>query len=190
MLMRPATEIIFSESEIYKFRPVSLNLGSHYSIGMSTHLGDFGIACADKIWELTGGNPEQVVLFYSGMSGTSLATAIVTAQMIGYGVKSRQMYVRKVGEKSHGCEIEFCNGRHDYGGETKYYIFVDDMLDKGTTFQFCRDRVKKYLSDEDNYQIPVLTFMQYPSAYYSRFNQLDFAERTIPQSNVYHLCKV
>jgi orotate phosphoribosyltransferase-like protein len=112
---------------------------SHYSLGMGSDLLEYSISCADKLHSLFGDQIDETALVYQGMSGISAATGIVMAQLMGYGKKSQQFYVRKNDESSHGDNIEYSSNFH----KAQVFVFVDDFLSSGQTLSRCVSTMKR-----------------------------------------------
>lgn len=92
--------------------------------------------------ELEQQYPEELYgLFFTGLSGTSLAYA-----MMQYLDPKRcfPMYVRKTHERSHGHDVEIFSERwHD---KALLPVFVDDFLSTGKTLNNCWQAVKPLAS--------------------------------------------
>ena len=105
--------------------------GSHYSLAFAEDLLDFGLQGAEVLEEITNGHPDRACLFYRGMSGIALATAITMAQLAAGSKKSHQVYIRKSNEESHGGPVELSS----WARNPEYFVFVDDFVCSGTTFR-------------------------------------------------------
>lgn len=85
------------------------------------------------------------ILLYTGMSGTSLATA-VAIELDRLEQNSYQAYVRKDTEESHSWrQIERTYGDDWAKAEAipRQFYFIDDFVDSGKTLTFCVNRLKK-----------------------------------------------
>lgn len=71
------------------------------------------------------------LLAYSGMSGVAFAT-MLSFYLTEAKVKHEMAYVRKKNEKAHGSRIEV----KTYSKEKRQFVFVDDFIDSGGTFDF------------------------------------------------------
>lgn len=74
----------------------------------------------------------RIVLAFTGMSGTTLATALSLAiyELTAGKIVTNQVYVRKQGEDSHGYMCEYTD---DVNFKRDYVLFVDDFVDTGAT---------------------------------------------------------
>lgn len=81
---------------------------------------------------------------FSGSSGAALAFPLALKHELPV------IYVRKVGEKSHGYNVEF-NG----AGSGLRYIIVDDFIDTGSTVE----RIYKKIQKEDKTMICIGAFL-------------------------------
>jgi len=92
------------------------------------------------------------LLCYTGLSG------ITSATMIAYFLNDNRFpvhhaYVRKVGEKSHGCPVESDNfTKH---AKRIVPIFVDDFIDSGDTARY----VMTSIESEFRGEIPATSFL-------------------------------
>jgi orotate phosphoribosyltransferase len=98
------------------------------------------------------GSKYHPCLIYSGMSGTSLATGVSCALSRNYNIIPSMIYVRKSGEKSHGCNEETL---FPYISSSAYkkkrnVYFIDDFIDSGKSFKRCMKSLKKF-TDYDNH---------------------------------------
>lgn len=109
------------------------NGSTHYSLGLSPAILDqWATSAAKSILTYIGSiGSSHVVLCYAGMSGTSHAVALSLAlnRLYGTSITIGMVYVRKQYEKSYGRPVEFSNVKED-----ATFIFVDDFIDTGSTF--------------------------------------------------------
>jgi orotate phosphoribosyltransferase len=119
-------------------------MSTHYSFGLEpTKLAKWAKDMAKSLTQKR--KPGQsYVLCYSGMSGISLATALA----LEYAKKDKtlgMMYVRKKGEKSHGCTVE------SEMRDTKknvMFVFVDDFVSTGETRNYTINQARKELKEK------------------------------------------
>lgn len=126
----------YDEESTYE---VQGRFGSHYSIAFAEDLAVFALEAAVTIEDITGGHPEKALLFYRGMSGIAMATAIVMAQMMSGSKKSKQAYIRKDEEISHGSKVETSADL----SSIEYCIFVDDFICSGHTLRVAYAALQK-----------------------------------------------
>lgn len=89
----------------------------------------------------------HVVLCYGGLSGTSMATALMLAlHMKKYKHPVGMAYVRKPDEKSHGREVESNNIPRD-PNVLCAWIFVDEQICSGDTFKRVNKGLVEHLMD-------------------------------------------
>lgn len=112
-------------------------MGTHYSThqdkkALLSRAQSLSTKLAKKLEEHDG----PVYLVYSGMSGISLATAI----MLGSSFPFEMAYVRKPEEESHGLQVEYSD-RPARGAQDIVGVFVDDFISSGATLRRCRKAV-------------------------------------------------
>ena len=132
-----------------------MNNSTHYSLAMDSEILDYAKEAVDKIEEITCGRPEKALLVYTGMSGTSSATAIVTLQLLA-GKKSHQVYVRKEGESSHGRTVE--RNHFNVDRDIHCIVFVDDSVQSGKTLKTVLGNI--YQQFPDLQQVPLYCLLQ------------------------------
>jgi len=123
---------------------------THYSCAQTTGiLIDWSEKSAFKLIEAleTFGDQAVPVFCYAGMSGSALATALSMA----YWKRSKtfgMVYVRKVGEKSHGQEVEYDLKALRKGSDTApiVLVFVDDLVEYGGTRRRVTEKTRLTLS--------------------------------------------
>ena len=121
-----------------------MNNSTHYSLAMDGDILGYAQEAADKIGEITSGHPERALLVYTGMSGTSSATAIITLQLL-VGKKSQQIYVRKENESSHGRTVE--RNHFHVDRDIHCLVFVDDSVQSGKTLKTVLANVYRQFPD-------------------------------------------
>lgn len=109
-------------------------MGTHYSCHQSKRRLEIAAKfLASKLKELP--KDRDLYLVYSGMSGVSLATAIMLYSRVPLGM----IYVRKQGEVSHSCYGKEVDTSDLCSLPTKpFLIFVDDFISTGSTFKWCK----------------------------------------------------
>lgn len=95
---------------------------------------------------------DKLILFYSGMSGTASASALVTLNAflkkrddINLPVISGMVYVRKENEDSHGNKIEVSIVENFDNTDRLIPIFIDDFVCYGRTFLYVKKQVAKFV---------------------------------------------
>lgn len=119
-------------------------MGTHYAPSQDPiQLSDFAFRTAAQIRnELPA---THIMLCYRGMSGTSMATALMLA-LFQSGFPKDQLgmvYVRKKNESSHGRSVEVHNLPDNPSVKTAW-IFVDELICSGETFRAVDDGLVKH----------------------------------------------
>jgi hypothetical protein len=107
------------------------------------------VIMANRLADKYTSKDDRLVLFYSGMSGVASATAlsIVMDDDHNFPVITAMVYVRKLGEVSHGIHIESSIINTIEPAHRLVPIFVDDFVCNGTTFKYVKREVAKYVRD-------------------------------------------
>lgn len=96
------------------------------------------------------------ILAYSGMSGVAFAT-MIAFHLSQANFKYAMAYVRKPRENSHGVSVEIM-----YNSPSPYqFVFVDDFISSGATFNRVIKGIKKYSDLYIRYSIPSKIKKQY-----------------------------
>lgn len=124
---------------------------THYSFAQTPRkLYAWAKVAAHAVREEAKALKKTPVLCYCGMSGTAMATAVEMA--MAFRAKEEcelgMIYVRKKGEKSHGSPVETSAGKAcSFDPETHFFIFVDDFVCHGGTFEYVERKVREYAGD-------------------------------------------
>lgn len=112
-------------------------MGTHYAPSQDpVRLSEFAHRAADSLKKQCLGN--HVVLCYRGLSGTSMATALMqTLFMHGWPVRKLGMfYARKPKEDCHSMGRNYeCHNLPENPSEYDCYIFVDEFICSGDTMR-------------------------------------------------------
>lgn len=151
-------------------------MSTHYSKAQDpAHMSSWAQRAAIQLVEMWKGKELRVpVLLYSGMSGVASATAL-SLELAVRDIKFGMMYVRKVGEQSHGMAVEHYLPPvlEDEGFKRYEPVFVDDFTACGDTMRYCLKVLKQKRGevgvDPERWVIPnaVLTLLSsYATAEY------------------------
>jgi hypothetical protein len=125
---------------------MSGKVNSHYSIAQQPgKLKTWARKTADKLLKDSRGlmrNKGQkplFLLYYCGMSGIALSTALAS-ELNSRGPRCRvgMVYIRKENEKSHGYRMEVHGVMSNARNYALLPVFVDDFIESGDTFEWCR----------------------------------------------------
>lgn len=99
--------------------------------------------CVGQLKESPDEYAVHPLLYFSGLSGISSATAIalnLNERLLHVGM----LYIRKSNEQHHGNSVE----ANVIDGDAQIYIpfFVDDFMEEGKTFLRCKDRFLSILN--------------------------------------------
>lgn len=92
-------------------------------------------------------------LVFTGKSGVFMAGALAMS-----GVKLPMVFIRKPGDNSHGNKIENNNSLDDLWWTTASLMFVDDLVDTGTTLKNSEEALDLNASTRKWFVDYVLTF--------------------------------
>lgn len=123
-------------------------VGTHYSLAQNSRaLRDWAWDAAEFIHTKYGGVENMVAFCYRGFSGVAMATALSMAYAVKYDIQLNLLYVRKFGEKSHGCPSEL--NFDDNDTRIEECVFVDDFIDGGGTFCQVKGSVEAIVGKTD-----------------------------------------
>jgi orotate phosphoribosyltransferase len=94
----------------------------------------------EQISSSVGGEAE-ICLVYSGMSGVSIATAVMLELRRTHRYAPHMAYVRKKNEQSHGSPVEFTH----MARTADAFIFIDDFISSGATCNYCSCMLERYM---------------------------------------------
>lgn len=121
-------------------------MGTHYSKAQDpAYMTEWARTAYTQLTGLWEGKKDRVpVLVYSGMSGIASAT-VLSLVLHKHGVVFGMVYVRKVGEQSHGYGIEHHLPElwSSEGYARLEPVFVDDFISTGETMRYCISRLKE-----------------------------------------------
>lgn len=131
---------------------------THYSVAQMEALNPMAEARAKKFikWfrRRSKTNPIIPVLVYTGMSGTSMATALAMyIRILAPNLKFHMVYIRKDNEDSHGAKVEHTLSKYHDRDVQHVGVFVDDLISSGETLQRCRDKVESFFKEYPKFHI-------------------------------------
>lgn len=123
-------------------------MGTHYSKAQDpAYMTEWARTAYTQLKGLWEGKKDRVpVLVYAGMSGIASAT-VLSLELHKHGVVFGMVYVRKVGEQSHGYGIEYSLPVPHMLYQEEYMrlepVFVDDFISTGETMRYCISRLRE-----------------------------------------------